>query len=121
MARSSQEVLEFDKLRELLRVRTTCAPGKRSVDALEPSTDRGALETSFTHIREAREWLREGRELGFGGMADPQGWLEHVEGVGAVLEPAELLDAASLLGTAARPRQQLREQAQKFPFLRGCS
>ena len=121
MARSAQEVLEFDKLRELLRVRTTCAPGKRTVDALEPSTDRGALETSFAHIREAREWLREGRELGFGGMADPHGWLEHLEGAGVVLEPAELLDAASLLETAGWLRQQFREEAQKFPLLAGRS
>src|SRR5713226_1155065 len=121
MARSAQEVLEFDKLRELLRVRTTCAPGKRAVDALEPSTDRGALETSFAHIREAREWLREGRELGFGGMADPDGWLEHLEGAGVVVEPAELLDAASLLETAGWLRQQFREEAQKFPLLAGRS
>src|SRR6266852_4835354 len=121
MARSAQEVLEFDKLRELLRVRTTCAPGKRAVDALKPSTDRGALETSFAHIREAREWLREGRELGFGGMADPHGWLEHLEGAGVVLEPAELLDAASLLETAGWLRQQFREEAQKFPLLAGRS
>src|SRR5216683_2460537 len=121
MARSAQEVLEFDKLRELLRVRTTCAPGKRAVDALEPSADRGALETSFAHIREAREWLREGRELGFAGMADPQGWLEHLEGASVVLEPAELLDAVSLLETAGWLRQQFREEAQKFPLLAGRS
>src|SRR5712692_9914208 len=121
MARSAQEVLEFDKLRELLRVRTTCAPGKRAVDALEPSADRGALETSFAHIREAREWLREGRELGFAGMADPQGWLEHLEGASVVLEPAELLDAVSLLETAGWLRQQFREEAEKFPLLAGRS
>src|SRR5260370_17781891 len=117
MTRNAQDVLEFDKLRELMRVRTTCATGKRAVDALEPSTDRGALETSFAHIREAREWLREGRELGFGGMADPHGWLEHLEGAGVVLEPAELLDAASLLETAGWLRQQFPDEARKIPFL----
>ena len=117
MARSAQDVLEFDKLRELLRLRTTCAPGKRAADALEPSTDRSALEGAFTQIREAREWLRAGNDLGFGGLADPQGWLEHLEGAGVVLEPAELLDAASLLDTAGWLRQQFREEAAKFPLL----
>src|SRR5579859_7363235 len=117
MARSAQDVLEFYKLRELLRLRTTCAPGKRAVDALEPSTDRSALEGAFTQIREAREWQRAGNELGFGGFADPQGWLEHLEGAGVVLEPAELLDAASLLDTAGWLRQQFREEAAKFPLL----
>ncbi len=117
MPRSAQDVLEFDKLRELLRLRTTCAPGKRAVDALEPSTDRSALETSFAHIREAHEWLRAGRELGFGALADPQSWLDHLEGAGAVLEPAELLDAASLLETTGWLRQQFREEAETFPLL----
>ncbi len=117
MPRSAQDVLEFDKLRELLRLRTTCALGKRAVDALEPSTDRSALETSFAHIREAHEWLRAGRELGFGALADPQSWLDHLEGAGAVLEPAELLDAASLLETTGWLRQQFREEAETFPLL----
>ena len=117
MARSAQQVLEFDKLRELLRLRTTCAPGRRAVDALEPGTNRVALESAFALIREAREWLRAGNELGFGALADPQGWLDRLEGPGAVLEPAELLDAASLLETAGWLRQQFREEAAKFPLL----
>src|SRR5712672_814035 len=117
MGRSAQDVLEFDKLRELLRLRTTCVLGKRAVDALEPGNDRAGLESSFAHIREGREWLRAERELGFGGVADPQQWLEHVEGPGVVLDAAELLDAASLLETAGWLRQQFREEAAKFPLL----
>ena len=117
MARTAQEVLEFDKLRELLRLRTTCAPGRRAVDALEPGTNRVALESAFALIREAREWLRAAHELGFGALVDPQGWLDRIEGAGAVLEPGELLDAASLLETAGWLRQQFREEAAKFPLL----
>src|SRR6202158_2581944 len=117
MARTAQDVLEFDKVRELLRLRTTCALGRRAVDAREPSTDQGALETAFAHIREAREWLRAERELGFGGVADPQQWLERSEGPGVVLDAAELLDAASLLETTGWLRQHFREEAVKFPLL----
>jgi DNA mismatch repair protein MutS2 len=117
MARSAQEVLEFDKLRELLRLRTTCVPGRRAVDVLEPAGNRGALESAFALIREAQEWLRAGHELGFGALADPQGWLDRMEGPGAVLEPGELLDAASLLETAGWLRQQFREEPAKFPLL----
>src|SRR4029077_5556868 len=58
MSRTAQDVLEFDKLRELLRLRTTCAPGRRCVDALAFTTDRAALGVGFAQIREAREWLR---------------------------------------------------------------
>jgi len=80
MSRTAQDVLEFDKLRELLRLRTTSAPGRRAVNGLEPGMDRAALESAFALIREAAEWLRAGRELGFGALADPQGWLERIEG-----------------------------------------
>jgi DNA mismatch repair protein MutS2 len=117
MSRTAQDVLEFDKLRELLRLRTTCAPGRRAADALEFGTDRVALEAAFALIREAREWLRGGGELGFGGLADPQAWLEKIEGPGIVLEAKEFLDAASLLETAGWLRGQFREDAAKFPLL----
>lgn len=117
MSRTAQDVLEFDKLRELLRLRTTCAPGRRAVDALEPARERAKLESAFAMIQEAHEWLRTARELGFGALADPQGWLERIEGPGAVLEPGEFLDASSLLETAGWLRQQFREEAAKFPLL----
>src|SRR4249920_3228912 len=97
MSRSAQDVLEFDKLRELLRLRTTCAPGRRRMNELEPGTDRVALEDSFARIREANEWLRMGRELGFGALADPEAWMAKLDAPGVVLEAKEFLDAGSLL------------------------
>ncbi len=117
MSRTAEDVLEFDKLRELLRLRTTSVPGRRAIDALQFSGERDALEAEFALIREAREWLRAARELGFGALADPQGWLEKIEGLGIVLEAKELLDAGTLLETATWLRQQFREDAAKFPLL----
>ncbi len=117
MSRTVEDVLEFDALRDLLRRRTTCAPGRRAVDALRPGTDRAALEAAFALIREAREWLRTARELGFGALADPDTWLERLEAPGAVLAPAEFLDAASLLEVAGWLKQQFRQEAAKFPLL----
>jgi len=117
MSRTALDVLEFDKLLELLRQRTTCAPGRRYVDGLQPGMDRAAITAAFALIREAREWLRGARELGFGGLADPQNWLERIEGPGMVLEAREFLDAATLLETAGWLRQQFREEDAKFPLL----
>jgi DNA mismatch repair protein MutS2 len=117
MSRSAEEVLEFDKLRKLLRQRTTCAPGRRAVEQLVFSRDAEFLRGQFALIREAREWLRSGNEVGFGGLADPDSWLEKISGIGVALEPAEFLDAASLLETSAWLRGQFREEAAKFPLL----
>ena len=109
--------MEFDKLRELLRLRTTCAPGRRAIEALQFSRDAGLLQAEFALIREAREWLRSGNELGFGGLADPEMWLEKIAGVGVALDAKELLEAGSLLETASWLRTQFREEAAKFPLL----
>ncbi len=117
MSRPAEEILEFDKLRELLRGRSTSAPGKRALDALKFSQDRERLERGFALIREAREWVRAGKELGFGALSDPEGWLTKLEGPGTVLEAGEFLDAASLLETASWLRQQFREEDEKFPLL----
>ena len=125
MSRTAEEILEFDALRELLRRRTTCAPGRRAVDALAPGRERAALKAAFAKIGEAKEWLRAGRELGFGALADPAAWLERLEPVsatgetklGIVLGPRELLDAASLFETAGWLKLQFREEAAKFPLL----
>jgi DNA mismatch repair protein MutS2 len=116
MSRTALDVLEFDKLLELLRQRTTCASGRRFVDGLQPGMDRAAITAAFALIREAREWLRAARELGFGALADPN-WLERIEGPGMVLEAREFLDAATLLETAGWLRQQFRQEETKFPLL----
>src|ERR1700732_2860163 len=117
MSRTALDLLEFDKLLELLRQRTTCAPGRRFVDGLQPGMDRTAITVAWAWIREAREWLRAARELGFGALADPQNWLERIEGTGMVLEAREFLDAATLLETVGWLRQQFREEETKFPLL----
>ena len=121
MSKSAQEVLEFDKLRELLRLRATCVLGRRAIDALSFSRNRSHLERQFALIREARKWLRSGRELGFGALSDPQGWLQKIAGPGALLEPAEFLAASSLLETSSWLREQFREEAAEFPLLEECA
>ena len=117
MTRTAEDVLEFARLRELVRRGTTCAPGRRAVEALAFSTDRAALEDAFAQVAEAMDWLRAGREMGFGALADPEPWLAQLAAPAATLEPAQLLDAASLLDTAAELKATFRDEAPKFPLL----
>ena len=105
MSRTAEDILEFDRLRELLRRQTTCAPGRRAIDALAFSTDRAALEAAFALIAEAIAYQRDGGEMGFGSLADPQRWLAELESPASVLAPPMLLDAASLADTAAWLRE----------------
>jgi DNA mismatch repair protein MutS2 len=120
MARPVEELVEFDRLREMLARLATCAPGRRAVVRLAFSTDRTALETVFALLGEAIAYLRTGGELGFGALADPEGWLGRLArpaGPAGVLEPGELLDAANLAETSGATRQHLDKEADRYPRL----
>src|ERR1700687_4039585 len=125
MSRTAEDILEFDRLRELLRRQTTCAPGRRAIDSLAFSTDRAALDSSFALIAEAIAYQRNGDEMGFGSLADPQRWLAELESPASVLAPPMLIDAASLADKTAwlrenfhgGSRETLRNPAGKFPLL----
>jgi len=125
VSRTAEDILEFDRLRDLLCRQTTCAPGRGAVDALSFSQDRTALDAAFTLIDEGVKYLGEGSELGFGSLADPAKWLAELEAPVAVLTPPLLLDAASLADTAAMLRDSFRESARagsgptarQFPLL----
>ena len=119
MSRPAEEILEFDRLRDLLRGHTTSAPGRRAVDALAFRTDREELDREFAAIAEAMACLRTGSEVGFGALADPQPWLARISMPGALLEPAELLDVASLADISAWLKEFFREAAPQFPLLAG--
>ncbi len=117
MSRTAQDVLEFDRLRELVRRETTCALGQRAVEVLAFSTDRAQLTSEFALIAESIAYLRVGSDLGFGALPDPDGWLAKLEAPGVVLAAAELLDAAALADTAEWLRQDFHASAAKSPLL----
>jgi DNA mismatch repair protein MutS2 len=108
VSRPAEELLEFDELKEIVSGATTCAPGRRVVEALAPGKDARALEVEFALIGEAVTYLREGSELGFGSLADPQVWLARLAVPGSVLSIEELLQSATLMEAAAAVRQVFR-------------
>ena len=110
MPRSAEELLEFGRLRGIVCGFSTCAPGRKAIGGCAEvfAGFCAKLQGEFALIRESMEWLRGSNELGFGALADPDPWLTRLEpGVSeiaastTVLAPGELLDAASLLNTAA--------------------
>jgi DNA mismatch repair protein MutS2 len=121
MSRTAEDILEFDRLRELLRGQTTCAPGRRAIDALAFSTDRAGLDAAFALIAEAIAYRRDGSEMGFGSLSDPEPWLTELKAPAAVLTPPLLLGAASLADTVAWLRETFRDSirhtAKAFPLL----
>jgi len=117
VSRRAEKLLEFDKLKDIVAGSTTCLPGRRVIESLTPQENRTALEAEFDLLREAIEWRTSGADLGFGSLADPQPWLDHLGVTGAVLEPAELLDVLSLTESAAVVRQAFRPEAHNHLLL----
>ena len=117
MSRPAEELLEFDRLKDIVSRFTTGAPGRRATQALEQRQDATALDAEFEFVREAIAYLRAGSELGFGSLADPEAWLARLTVPGSVLSSAELLDAASLMETAGWVRQTFKGEAAKHPRL----
>ena len=55
MSRTATQVLEFDRLKEILAGYSTCALGHRAIETLAPGQDVAALDAEFDLIREAVE------------------------------------------------------------------
>jgi len=117
VSRSAEQLLEFDRLKEIVSRYTTCAPGRRSTLALVVQHNSVALDVEFALVREAVAYLRAGSELGFGSLADPDPWLARLIVPGSILVTGELLDVASLMDTAHAVRQTFKEDAAKYPRL----
>ena len=117
MSRSAQQVLEFDKLKEIVGGYSTCVPGRRAIEALEQRQDAAALNAEFALVREAAEYLRAGSELGFGSLRDPQEWLARLAIPASVLTPQDLLNVCTLIDSAEMARAAFKEIKDKFPQL----
>jgi len=117
VSRTAEDLLEFNRLKEIVGGHSTCAPGHRAIEALAPQQDVAALRVEFELIRETIICLRAGLELGFGGLADPDAWLAKLAVPAAVLAPDEFLDVASLAESANAAKQTLRPAAAKYPRL----
>jgi DNA mismatch repair protein MutS2 len=117
VSRSAQEVLEFDRLKDIISGYTTCAPGRRAIESLAPQQDVPALGAEFALINEAVAYLRAGSEFGFGSLADPETWLVRLAVPASVLSVAELLDATSLIELVNAVRQTFKEDTAKHPHL----
>lgn len=115
MSRSAQEVLEFDRLKEIVGGYATCVPGRRAIAALAPQQDVITLGAEFTLIDEAVAFLRGGSDLGFGSLADPDTWLARLAVPASVLSVSELLDATTLMELVNAVRQTFKEDAAKHP------
>ena len=117
MSRTATQVLEFDRLKEILAGYSTCAPGHRAIETLAPGQDVAALDAEFDLIHEAVAYLRPGAELGFGSLADPDTWLARLSVPASVLAVEEFLAATSLMDAVQSARETFKPDGPNHPQL----
>jgi DNA mismatch repair protein MutS2 len=102
---NSARVLEFDRLRELLRGYCQSELGQTRVEALEATGDRTWIERQQQLTSEVRHYLRAGGRFDFAGLVDPLKMLEKSRIQGAMLEVTEIRDLLTVVDRVAEWRE----------------
>ncbi len=110
------ELLEFDKVRELLAGYAACSLGKDLARALEPGTDADKIRAELILVSEMVDALGEGQAPPFGGLHDVR-ILTRRAAIGAMLTAEQLLEVADTLactGNMYRYRTRLSGRFQRL-------
>jgi DNA mismatch repair protein MutS2 len=105
LTHTSAAVLEFDRLRDMVRGCCQSELGQQAVDSLAPTMDAPWIERQQQLTAEVRAFLRVGGRFDFGGLIDPRQLVLRARITGATLETTELRDAILLVDRAAEWRE----------------
>jgi DNA mismatch repair protein MutS2 len=110
------ELLEFDKVRQMLAGYVACSLGKELARQLEPSADIDQLRHELALVSEMVEAIDLGQAPPFGGLHDIRLSLRRAA-IGAMLSAEQLLEVADTLnctGAMYRYRMRLDERCQRL-------
>ncbi|MGA2961661.1 MAG: endonuclease MutS2 [Candidatus Korobacteraceae bacterium] len=102
---NSARVLEFDRLRELLRGYCQSELGQARVETLEATGDRAWIERQQQLTSEVRQYLSAGGRFDFAGLVDSRKMLEKSRIQGAMLEVIEIRDLLTVVDRVAEWRE----------------
>jgi DNA mismatch repair protein MutS2 len=105
MEHSSENVLEFHQLRQLLAAYSASPLGQERVMALAPSRERSWIERQHRLSDELRGYLRTGGSFDFHGLLNPSLLIDKSRIGGAVLEIVEIRDLLIVADRAAEWRE----------------
>jgi DNA mismatch repair protein MutS2 len=111
------EILEFDKLRDLLSARVRTSMGAQLTAQLSPLHDTFAVVRELQKTTEGVAFLAEGSALEIHDLPDPASALGRLSVAEVNLEPVEILNLLRLISVATGLREVLREENEKFPLL----
>jgi DNA mismatch repair protein MutS2 len=115
---TSAAVLEFDRLREMVRGYCQSELGREAIDELAPTGDAGWVEDQQQLTSEVRAFFQAGGRFDFAGLTDSSQLVARARIGGAVLDPAELREIILLIDRAAEWREAAHHppQSMKEPW-----
>jgi DNA mismatch repair protein MutS2 len=116
MDQHTLELLEFDKVRELLAGYAASSLGKELARQVEPGTDAEKIRAELALATEMTEALGQGQAPPFGGLHDVRLLIRRAA-IGAMLTAEQLLEVADTLactGNMYRYRMRLDERLQRL-------
>src|SRR5262245_44085901 len=112
----SIELLEFNKVRELLAGYAACSLGKELARQIEPKQDVESIRQELALVSEMVQALGEAQTPPFGGLHDVR-LIVRRAAIGAMLTAEQLLEVADTLGCTGnmfRYRMRLSEHFQRL-------
>ncbi|MDI6792606.1 MAG: endonuclease MutS2 [bacterium] len=100
------EVLEFDKIKEMVRERTVSAFGRHLADRLRPETDLETVRRKLQETTEAKSILQRGETIPLPPLPDLRPQIKRAS-LGGYLSPTELLKIREAIISGRRLKQSL--------------
>ncbi|HBK84410.1 MAG TPA: endonuclease MutS2, partial [Firmicutes bacterium] len=115
MNERTSRVLEFAKIKELLLAQASSSLGREKIEELEPLVDAASILQALQETTEARAIYRT-EDFPLKGLIDVRAGLRRAA-LGAVLQPTDLLEIASLCVCSRRAYGFFREKTEQYPLL----
>ena len=115
MNKHALEVLEFNKVLEIIAGNSFSDIGKRYILNLEPYSDYKKIMEEHKGVDEIRSVLESGKDLPLGGLSDIMPALREARIVNKILEPIQLQNIALFLTVARNVKEFIRNRRNEMP------
>ncbi|MDX9753725.1 MAG: endonuclease MutS2 [bacterium] len=112
------QVLEFDKIKALVRQYAASTLGRDAVDAMRPFTHAEEVQRAQREVTEMVRLYRARQEPALDGIYDIRDILQKSQIPGAMLDPAEILLCGETVAAAARIQYGLKKAEIDTPLLK---
>ena len=110
------ELLEFDRIREIVASHAACSLGKDATRQLDPGRDIGEIRSRLALTTEMTEALSAGLSPPLGGVHDIRRQVRRAQ-IGAMLEAEELAETVEVLRAIGNVDGWLARIGEEFPRL----